>query len=52
MMSLKEKTKSHKFSIVLSSLVQQCALSIFTERKEDATLLLNDILKMVEEETG
>ena len=52
MISLRDKTGSHKFANVLSSLIQQCALAIFTERKEDATLLLNDILKMVEEETG
>ena len=45
---LKSAIAEHARSKILSPLVYQCALSIFTDRKEDGTHLLADILSLVE----
>ena len=51
MVELKSAIAKHARSKILSPLVYQCALSIFTDRKEDGTRLLADILGLVESDS-
>ena len=48
MQAMSAVTREHKYAKILTPLVHQCALSIFTDRKEDGTMLLADILDLVD----